>query len=264
MTRMGKRKRWVYSCPSCDSWATSRLVRLWGTRVRPSPTKSDQKNMNMTRNRKIGRRPKAVREQGAGSGQREEGREGARAGGFEFSRRPPTRQPVGAREGNQYPRSREAFGDCGAWQARQPAAAGDSRAPTESGQIKVNQTKSCLSSSFRAPTPQPVGARAGGSHTGFPPGGGADAGRNCFHARALLLATPGDPAIAGGPTGAGALPSFLNVDGSPVLDERTREDTRRHFVKFTNADASNITNCIGRHGCSLLHSHFACPSRPSR
>jgi hypothetical protein len=34
---------------------------------------------------------------------------------------------------------------------------------------------------------------------------GAEAGRIGFHARASVLAAPGDPAIAGGPTGAGAL-----------------------------------------------------------
>ena len=47
----------------CRCRGGTRLVRLGVTRVRPSPTKSDQKNMNTTRNDKIGRRPKAVREQ---------------------------------------------------------------------------------------------------------------------------------------------------------------------------------------------------------
>ena len=34
-------------------------------------------------------------------------------------------------EGNQYPHAKEAFGDSGGWRVRQPAAAGDSRAPEQ-------------------------------------------------------------------------------------------------------------------------------------
>src|SRR6202522_3271946 len=45
----------------CRCRGGERLVRLGETRVRPGPTRSDQKNMNMTRNGKIGRLPKAVR-----------------------------------------------------------------------------------------------------------------------------------------------------------------------------------------------------------
>ena len=51
------------SCPGagrqCRGRGGPRLVRLCEARVRPSPTKSDQKNMCMTRNGKIGRLPKA-------------------------------------------------------------------------------------------------------------------------------------------------------------------------------------------------------------
>jgi hypothetical protein len=56
-------RRFHHAGRQCRCRGGTRLVRLWVTRVRPGPTRSDQKNMNMTRNGKIGRRPKAVREQ---------------------------------------------------------------------------------------------------------------------------------------------------------------------------------------------------------
>jgi len=58
---------------------------------------------------------------------------------------------LGGREGKRYLCVGETFGDFGAWQAWQPAAAGDSRAPT----------------------PQRVGVRTGCDHKPFPSGSGA-------------------------------------------------------------------------------------------
>jgi hypothetical protein len=70
--------------------------------------------------------------QGVGREQREEGREGAERR-VSNSLRAPTPQPVGAREGNQCSCTGETFADFGGWQARQPAAAGDSRGPGQGG-----------------------------------------------------------------------------------------------------------------------------------
>jgi hypothetical protein len=89
--------------------------------------------------------------------------------GHKFMNEAPQRQ-IGARERNQFPRVRVAFGDFGGWHGWQPAAAGNRRSSTQSRQIKVNPTKSSLSNSFRAPTPQPVGARAVCGHKAFSPG----------------------------------------------------------------------------------------------